>query len=99
MWRASGLAAGLLGLLDRVMAGLAERLPVGLIPEQLLIASMDLDVVNHSGCTCTTLTLAVDAQRVVPKVALTCLLPLVAIASLSAVLTAAPAAGRYHLHP
>ena len=32
-----------------IVAGLAERLPVGLIPEQPLIAAVRKDVVNYGG--------------------------------------------------
>jgi len=44
------------------MASLAERLPVALIPEQLLIAPVRNDVVYHCGRSEPALSLAHDAQ-------------------------------------
>lgn len=50
-----------------IMARLTQRLPVFLVPEQLLITSMGNDVVNNCGRHDLTLLLATDTQRVGSK--------------------------------
>lgn len=50
-----------------IMAGLTQRLPVFLVPEQLLVTSMGNDVVNNRGWHNLTLLLATDTQRVGSK--------------------------------
>lgn len=58
-----------------IMAGLTQRLPVFLVPEQLLVTSMGNDVVNHSGWHNLSLLLASDTQRVGSKECLSGSLP------------------------
>ena len=50
-----------------IMAGLTQRLPVFLVPEQLLVTSMGNDVVNNRGWHNFTLLLATNTQRVGSK--------------------------------
>ena len=47
--RAGQVAGFLKALLGGVMAGLAERLPIGLIPKQAIVASVRGFVIDH-GC-------------------------------------------------
>ena len=58
-----------------VMARLAQRLPVFLVPEQLLVTSMGNDVVNHSGWHNLSFLLAADTQWVGSKECLSGSLP------------------------
>ena len=50
-------------LLVRVMAVLAQRLPVGAIPEQLHVAVMGMDMIDHCRLGDATMALAFSAQR------------------------------------
>lgn len=43
------IAAGLLGLLVAVVAGRAERLPIVSVPEQLRVAAVRDNVIDHLG--------------------------------------------------
>jgi len=92
-------AGSLLGLLDRVVAGLAEALPVGLIPEENHVSTVSNDVVDNPGRSCAAVPLAVDAQRVVSQVLISRLLPPVVVATLGAGHAAPPAARCDHLDP
>lgn len=89
----------LLCLLDGVVAGLAEALPVGLIPEENHVPTVSNDVVNNPGRSCAAVPLAEDAERVGIEVLLPRLLPLVVVASLGAGHAAPPTAGVHHLDP
>jgi len=65
---------------DAVMP-MAKRLPVTLIPEELVISSMRDDVVNVGCLNVLAFPHALNAQGVCLKVSLACLLPCSAIAS------------------
>ena len=65
------------------MAGLAEGLPVGLIPEEILVASMRDDVVDDVGGSGATQLGAVHTERVVIEVGQSRLLPFVVVATLA----------------
>lgn len=58
-----------------VMAGLAERLPVGLVPEQGGVASMWFDVVNDGGLCVSPVSGALCTQRMGTKKRLALPLP------------------------
>ena len=75
----SWLAVFLTGL--PVMARLAQRLPVGLIPEQLHVPSVRFDVVHHRSPHIPTVRHAPDAQRMCFKKSLAGFLPLTSIAA------------------
>lgn len=98
-WRSPDQSCSLLGLLDRIVARLAEGLPVGLIPEEILVTSVRNDVVDDAGCSRSSLPGAVGAQRVVTEVLLSRLLPSVVVATLGAGHAAPPTAWRDYLHP
>jgi len=70
---------------------LTERLPVALIPEQLLIASVWLDVIHYRCRRYSAFSLAVHAQGMITKERLSRLLPLVTVAALSGCLARSPA--------
>lgn len=76
-------AAILCGCLD-VMASLAQRLPVGSIPKQILVTTMRFDVVNHSSCYYLAALLMLGAKWMLAKEAFARLLPGIAVASLAA---------------
>ena len=50
-----------------IVAGFTKTLPIGPVPEQLLVSTMGCDVVNHSGFRVSTLFHAHSAQRVALK--------------------------------
>ena len=64
-----------------IMMMLAQRLPVGLIPEQPHIPAMGYDVIHHRGPHIPAICHTADAQRVRFQESLTGLLPLTAIAA------------------
>lgn len=70
----------LIPCLDGVMA-VAERLPVALIPEELLVSSVRNDVVHVCCLDVLAFFHALHAERVRLKVTLACPLPCLAIAS------------------
>lgn len=73
---------------------LAQRLPVGLAPEKILVATMRRDMVNNTGSSRATYLGTVGAQRIVVQEPLASLLPAVVVATLRAGHAAAPAAWR-----
>ena len=81
------------------MAGLTEALPIGLIPEEAHVTPVSHDVVDDACSRYMSIPLAVNAQRVVIKVALSSLLPFVVVSSLRAGHTASPTVSRNHLDP
>ena len=65
------------------MARLAQRLPVALIPEEVLVSSVRNDVVNH-GCLCVPADLhASGTQWVAFQIKLALLLPAATVATLA----------------
>jgi hypothetical protein len=70
-------------LLVTVVASLAQRLVVGWFPEELLVALVRLDVVNHRGCRYLAVLHAHHAKRMAAQVASTVLLPSRTVPALS----------------
>ena len=62
-----------------VMAILAQRLPVLLIPEQILVTPVRNDVVHHRRSSQPAFLLALDAQWMPSKIRCPCLAPLAVI--------------------
>ena len=67
---------------DNIVARPAQRLPVAAIPEELHVATVRDDVVNHAGRCHPVITLAVDAQGMGIEVHQSRLLPCVTITAL-----------------
>ena len=71
------------GLLETLLVGivamLAQRLPVGAIPEQLHVTVMGLDMINHCRLGDATMAFAFGAERVMAKPAKPRLLPAIVI--------------------
>jgi hypothetical protein len=63
---------------------LAQRLPVTSFPKQIFVATMRLDVVDHSGCYYLATLLMLCAKWMLAKEAFACLLPGIAVAALTA---------------
>ena len=64
-----------------IMAGFTKTLPVGPVPEQLLVSTMGCDVVNHSGFRVPALLYTLGAQRMGLKELLGFPLPSAAVAA------------------
>ena len=65
-----------------IMARLTQALPVGLVPEQLLVSTMGFNVIHHSGFRVPTLLYTLGAQRMGLKELLGFPLPSAAVAAL-----------------
>jgi hypothetical protein len=73
----------LCGCLD-VVTPLAQRLPVTSFPKQILVATMRLDVVDHSGCYYLAALLMLGTEWMLTEETFTRLLPGIAVAALTA---------------
>ena len=63
------------------MMAIAEWLPIFLIPEEFLIASMGNDVVDYNGCRRPVLLEAFNTQRMLPEISPASLVPSISIAA------------------
>lgn len=77
------LLVSILGHRFRVVAMLAERLPVAPIPEQFLVTTMGNDMVNHRGTNILTTGKATDTQRVCLEEGFALLPPSAAVSTLA----------------
>lgn len=66
-----------------IVAGLAQRLPVALVPEEFRIATMRDDVVNDRRGNISSVPLTLSAQRMPMKVSLRRLLPSPVVSALT----------------